>query len=135
MLNNIKMDSQNHLLGNLCHLQHNNIIVMDDALNRSGVIQLNYKDFVTMTKCCLRRTISCTHAEEEENVRCLIILKVTSPASKNSFVMEDQKEKCSILLFQLLGHPHFPSQCLEVLVKGHKNPQEQMLKERSKSNF
>jgi len=71
------MDSQNHLLGNLWHLQHNNIIVMDDALNKRGARQSNYKDFVIMTRCCLVKTTFSTHAKEEENARCLPILKAT----------------------------------------------------------
>jgi hypothetical protein len=79
MFKNIKMDSQNHLLGNLCHLQHNNIIVMDDALNKKGARQSNYKDFTIMTRCCLVNKTSCTHAKKEENARCLPILRVASP--------------------------------------------------------
>jgi hypothetical protein len=74
------MDAQNHLLGNLCHLQHNNIIVMDDALNKRGARQLNDKDFVIMTRCCLVKIIFCTHVEKEENARCLYILRATPSA-------------------------------------------------------
>jgi len=38
--------------------------------------------------------------------------------------MEDQKEKSSIFLLLLFGHPHFSPQCFVVLVKDmktHKN--------------
>ncbi len=124
MFNNIKMDSQNHLLGNLCHLQHNNIVVMDDALNKRGARHLNYKDFVIMTRCCSINRTFCTHAEEEENARGSPILKATYPTSKNSSIMEDQKEKSSIFLLLLFNHPHFSPQSLTILVKDtktHKN--------------
>jgi hypothetical protein len=118
------MDSQYHLLGNLCHLQHNNIIVMDDALNKRSARQLNYKDFVIMTRCCLVKKNSCTHVKEEKNARCLPILRATPSALKKSFVMEDRKEKSSIFLLLLFGHPHFSPQCFALLLKDtktHKN--------------
>ncbi len=52
---------------------------MDDAFNNKGAIQSNYKDFAIMTRCCSIKTTSCTHAKEEENARCLPILRVASP--------------------------------------------------------
>jgi hypothetical protein len=117
MFNNIRMDSQNHLLGNLCHLQQNNSIVMDDALNKRGARQPHCKDFAVMTRCCSVKTNSCTHAEEEEeeNVGCLPSLRAASPASKNSSVMEDREEKSSIFLLLLLGHPHSSPRCPALL--------------------
>jgi hypothetical protein len=116
MFNNIRMDSQNHLLGNLCHLQHNNSIVMDDALNKRRARQSLCKDFAVMTRCCSVKTNSCTHAEkEEENAGCLPSLRAASPASKNSSVMEDREEKSSIFLLLLLGHPHSSPRCPALL--------------------
>jgi hypothetical protein len=118
MFNNIRMDSQNHLLGNLCHLQHNNSIVIDDARNKRGTRQSHCKDFAVMTRCCSVKTNSCTHAEEEEeeeNAGCLPSLRAASPASKNSSVMEDREEKSSIFLLLLLGHPHSSPRCPALL--------------------
>jgi hypothetical protein len=62
--------------------------------------------------------------KKEENARCSPILRTASLASKNSSVMEVQKEKSFIFLLLLLGHPHFSPQCPIVLVKDtktHKN--------------
>jgi hypothetical protein len=121
MFNNIRMDSQNHLLGNLCHLQHNNSIVIDDALNKRGARQSHCKDFAVMTRCCSVKTNSCTHAEEEEeeeeeeDAGCLPSLRAASPASKNSSVMEDREEKSSIFLLLPLGHPHSSPRCPALL--------------------
>jgi hypothetical protein len=53
---------------------------MDDAFNKRGARQLNYKDFTIMTRCCSIKTTSCTHAKEEENVRYLLVLRAASLA-------------------------------------------------------